>query len=509
MTRRARALTAVLGLAAVLAAPPAAPAQPAARSEFLEGTHAFRRILYDVGRRDRLKPLSDVDGQTDPRRTLIVVLGAPKPLAALDERLPGGLTGFVERGGALLVVTDQQTPRVLADRFGVGVSGVQLTMRGPGSYRDMPECPYVDPQPGADPPIFEPGLAGARNQPARRIATNLPSYLEAGPLRGIPPRRGVSLLAHVRGQRADGVWGFINWGFAAGGPVSDGRVLILADHSIFINEMMLQADNGNIDFAYRCAQWLMVRPEDNVVRHSTRALGNLRDQILYYDDGTVRGSRADFAIPLKDLPPPPIPPPDTIMGMLDEALPAMEEEGIFARMEEENIVNDYVTDTMASLSLWKGARPEWKIWTLALIAVSASLGVYALVRLGAFRHRPETAAPLLTALLEKQAPAGAVLAQRQEALLRDGNLWEAARELARHLFLSAGASPDAGPAPPALEVRGGWWGRWQARRRWRELWRLARSARPVRVSPRGFARLAARVRALQAALADGTARINK
>jgi hypothetical protein len=193
--------------------------------------------------------------------------------------------------------------------------------------------------------------------------------------------------------------------------------------------------------------------------------------------------------------------------MIDETVHAMEEEGTFARLEDEDFFNGTVEDLMRSAPFWSRTRPEWKIWTLAVIAVSVVLGLYGFVRLGAFRHRPDATGPSLAVLLGQQAPAGAVIEQRQDALLRDGNLWEAARELARHLFASAGASPDAGPPPPALAVRGPWWRRWRMRRRWRWLWRLARSARPVRVSPRGFARLAAQVEALRAGLADGTVQV--
>ncbi len=499
MTRRSGAVAAALGLAALLAAAPAAPAQrpqpgAADRSAFLEGTHAFRRILYD-GTRHKLTPLRDVAAVTDPTRALIVVLGDPEPLDGLNTRMPGAgsLRGFVEAGGALLVATDRDARRGLEAGFGVSVTGTLLTLPGggEGAFRGMPECPYVEPRGGAGPALFEPGLAAGRNQPAKLIASNLPSYLRVS-------RRELPVLAALPAACTDGRLPPRNtpWPFAAGGDFGRGRVLVMADHSVFINEMMLQTDNDNIGFAYRCADWLLARPGEPRAR---------RDQVLYFEDGAVQ---AQFDIPLKNLPAPPLPPPATLIGLLDEWLHATEEEGTFAEMEEDDVANGAVADLMDSLPLWEGARPEWKLWTLVVIVASAALGLYGFVRLGTFRHRAEAGGPLLSALLEKQAPAGPLLAQRQEALLRDGNLWEAARGLARQLFASAGASPEAGPAPPAIEVRGPWWRRWQARRRWRELWRLARSARPVRVSPRGFTRLAARVRALRAALADGTIVVN-
>jgi hypothetical protein len=275
-------------------------------------------------------------------------------------------------------------------------------------------------------------------------------------------------------------------------------VLVLADHSIFINEMMLQKqrDNGNFDFAYSCADWLLTRPSGERGR---------RNQILFYEDGVVQ---TEFNIKLKDVPLPPLPPLETLMDKLDETLYGMEQEGAFAKMEEEDdVFNDTIEGVMASMPIWKWASPQEKIWTLVVILMSVILGIYAFLRLGAFRHRHDATGPLLADLLEKQAPAGSVLAERQVALLRDGNLWEAARDLARQLFLSVGASPDASRTAPIIEVRGSWWRRWWMGWRWQSLWRRARSARPVRVSPHHFTRLVKKVRELRAALADGSVRI--
>jgi hypothetical protein len=410
-----------------------------------------------------------------------VVLGDPDPLRAVDKRTGDTLFGFVVNGGALLVATDQRTPRVLEQYFGVSVTGDILTLAHPDdetAFRGMKECPYVQPVAGRQPALFEPARPAFRGENPKPIASNLPSRLSPAVRRGLPT------LAYLPGPFA-GQAGPAEFAAGAEGRAG-GRVLIMADHSVFINEMMLQPDNGNIDFAYRCADWLLTGPDGR------------RDHVLYYEDGAVR---TDFDIPLKSLPPPPLPPPDTLLGMLDETVHAMEEEGTFARLEEDDFFNGTVEDLMRAAPFWSRTEPEWKLWTLTVIAVSVVLGLYGFVRLGTFRHRPDAAGPSLGSLLRRQAPAGAVMEQRHDALLRDGNLWEAARDVARQLFASAGAGP------PALAVCGPWWRRWRVRRRWARLWRLAREGRPVRVSPRDFARLAAQAQALRAALADGTARL--
>jgi hypothetical protein len=493
MTRRARTVS-VLALVAALAAVPAAPAQTRPvqrreRSEFLEGTHAFRRILYDAARKGNLTPLSRDADLTEPRRTLVIILGDPGPLRAVDLRTRDTLVGFVHNGGALLVATDQKATYALEPYFGVSVTGDILTLAQPDedtAFRGMKECPYVRPAGNGRPNLFDPAPAALRGEKPKPVAANLPSRLS----RAARLPWGLPVLAYLPGPfaghpgRAD---------FAAGGEwQGGGRVLVMADHSVFINEMLLQPDNGNIDFAYRCADWLLTGPDGR------------RDRVLFYEDGAVR---TDFDIPLKSLPPPPLPPPDTLLGMLDETVHAMEEEGTFARLEDDNFFNGTVEDLMRSAPFWERTPPEWKLWTLLVVAASAVLGLYAFVRLGTFRHRPDASGPALGKLLRQQAPAGAVMEQRHDALLRDGNVWEAARELARHLMASAGISLDAGSLLPALAVHGAWWRRWRVRRLWARLWQLARSARPVRVSPREFARLTAEVEALRAALADGTLRV--
>jgi hypothetical protein len=501
MTRRAGALAALLGLLAALAAAGPAPAQaraePDERAQFLEGTHAFRRVLFDLSKRHALKPLTEADARTDPTRTLIVVLGNPAPLSELEQRLGGGrinvpglteLRAFVQRGGSLLVATEWETPPVLERSFGVRVTGDLPTLKpqaaGEG-YRGMRECPFIEAIDNG-PYLFKPRWP-ARGAEPPRVASNHPScLLRTG---GAVPLKFLAALP--AGLTTNGR-GPPSRDFAAGGQLGAGRALIVADRDVFINEMLLQLDNGNLDFATRTADWLLTAPD-----------GKRRDQIIYYEEGVVR---TDFDIPLKQQSPPPLPPPETMKDLVNDLLLGMEEDGTFRRMEEEDRANGLVEDVIADLPLWERLTPERKVWKFVLLAVTLLLGLYGFVRLGVFRHRPDTSAPTLAALLEKHAPAGALLEQRQQALLRAGNLWEAARELARHLFVSAGLDPETAGAVPAVEVRGNWWRRWRARRALAALWRLAHSG-PVPVSRRRFARLAAQVKELQAALAAGTVRI--
>src|SRR5262249_20939689 len=95
--------------------------------------------------------------------------------------------------------------------------------------------------------------------------------------------------------------------FAAGGDWGKGRVLVLADHSVFINEMMLQTDNDNISFTCNCMEWLR---------------DGRRDRVLFIEEGTIT---ANFNVPVIE---PPLPPPGPWINQLVQG---MEDENLFNR----------------------------------------------------------------------------------------------------------------------------------------------------------------------------------
>ena len=127
------------------------------------------------------------------------------------------------------------------------------------AYRGLDYCPYVQPALGAEPALF--GGAGLIPGANLMVATNLPSYLRQTQ-DGLPP--GIEVLARLppgcgpEADRnlADKLWGLLPRTFAVGGDVGRGRVLVLADHSIFINEMLLPPDNDNFEFTDNCLEWL-------------------------------------------------------------------------------------------------------------------------------------------------------------------------------------------------------------------------------------------------------------
>jgi hypothetical protein len=466
MTRPSRPLAALLAALALAAQapaqPPAAETREDRRQALLEGTHVLRRILHENGF-TALESFDDLAGS--PKKTLLVVLGDLGELA----KVPGGLETFVRRGGALLAASDRAVEDRRAHQQLIAVSGVSInaeTLICPQPrqcYRGKLFCPEVLPL-DVDGPPFLFWQAGDREKPLLRVFTNVPSKLR---LRQVV-RRGVGPVAVLpRGCLLE-LPGGQRWPeeghpyFAVAGGFGDGRVLVLADHSVFINEMMLPTDTNNVEFSYNAARWL-------------RGDGGQRDRVLFVEDGKVQ-TRLD--LPLKSV----SVPPEEVLKMLfarrNELL--VEGENLLAGLEDNDAFNRKLFDFI---------DPD-RLTTLALV-LGTLLGllwlVYRLGVRGRFRH--DTTVPLLAPAVGRNLPSAPLAEQRQEALLKGGNLWEPAAALARRWFARLGLEATPGGQPPAFEATGGWWQRRRLLGRLRRLWRLAAGRSRERVSPAELWRL--------------------
>ncbi len=453
MTSLGRALHALPVLSILLALPGPAAAQ--AKRPFGEGTHALRVILHRMD----LEPIATgrefrQGVNTDPERILIICLGKTDFLT----RVPGGLPAFIGQGGALLLATDRQC-EVLRDQWGVGVTGELLSVSAGSkqAYRGSPDCPFVVPYRGAKPPIFD-GLT--------RVATNAPSYLKFEP--GPRNNQRTRTLARVADTIPD------RWGiervrpFAVAGDesVDGGRLLLFADHSLFINDMMLQTDNDNFDLARAAISWLTD--------------GGKRNRVLLLDDGDIVTS---FDVPMQDVPPLPLPSEADLVRFANKAIVGLEREDFF---------NQMIRKLIPRVVLWRGV----------LVVLTLAVAAYFLLRLVRSRYRIDARVPLLQPALAALTPPAAIVDLRHQAMHADGNYWDAAREMARRFF---DATPGGdGPERPRVRASGDWRQRF---RRWRQvhrLWRLAHGRRPWRVSARALQRLANELDMLKAALADGS-----
>jgi hypothetical protein len=465
MSRPVRHLLAA-ALLLLAAAPPAARAQgPAGRepAPWGHGTHALRMILHDL----KFQPLRSLDEAVlEPERTILVVLGETWPL---DQVPPAGVRGFVERGGAVLIATDRtRRPSPVEpweETFAVAVREAPVTVVAgfqANAYRghpDMRECPLLRAGDNAGSPLFRdirlgvatnrPGSLDVRRSPVGATLKVLARY----------PRECMSSDAPRLSIQIEGQPPALPPIFAAGGDWGAGRVLVLADHSVFINDMMLQTDNDNIPFAYNCLEWLSA---------------DRRRRVFFCEEGEVN---TKFDVPVAE---PPLPPPGPWLNELIQGI------------EQENLFNQTILRRF----------PPGQIFRVLLLALTGLLLLYGLARLMKSRYRVEPAAAPLAQAVNRQLALQAVLHQRHQDMLRADNLWEAARTLARQCF-EPGAAPN-GNGAPRVRVQGGWWERRRLSGQVNRLWRLAFGARPERVTATEFVDLVREMEAVKAALAKGT-----
>jgi len=515
----------VLGLLALGSAPLCGAASGAAPEvPYEQRTDAFRRLLFEL----RFQPLQDfIELQEKPSESLFVMLGDPRCLP--KQFFQGELRSFVEQGGAVLIATDMRTEGEAGEELrklaGVTVTGETLIEKWVGhsnpTYGESEYCPYVEPLEDSLVPkrltnalgtmaAFA-GAGGAPalfrnphpNQPNFSVATNAPSRLK---MSGWWLPWGIHRLARLplfcRNENPNVAIGPNRASFeedllfAVGGTVGKGRVLVLADHSIFINRMILPRDNGNMEFAANCLHWLRggistpaealsaVRSPDALQR-----LAGRRDKVLFWDNGAIH---RDFAVPLKTVPKtPPLPSEPAIVAAIDKTIAELEASDYFNRALLEG--------------RYDHLGPRWRVVRYAVYFLTLAAALLVGYRyLWRSRHRPELAVPLLAHALREHEPRASLLDQRRRALLRLRNLWwEMGHHLARECFASAGLALTAA-TPPVVKMKGSRWRRWRVQRRLGRLWHLARGDAPAPISFAALGRLQRELEQLKTALADGT-----
>jgi len=346
-----------------------AHAQPAPRPPFGQGTHAMRALLKEMG----LKPLTSKEefqreALASPQRILIVVLGKGD---FLQSEFRGGLEAFLNLGGAVLVATDRELEAPLRP-FGVAVIGdfVQSDPALRHAYRESSECLIVEPvSNGGKIPIFE-------NLP--KVATNRPSYLYA------PNKCRLTFLARFpRACRIVSpefpVVGQDPLNFAAAGQVGKGRLLVLADHSVFINDMLLQPDNDNFDLAFKAISWLT---DDGK-----------RDRVLFVENGEIV---TNFNVTLKVPPAPPLPSDGEVIQAVNRMLAGLDRENFYNRQLLKQVSPVVGPNQQPVTQLGHARLLQW-----LTVGLTLGLAVVGGLRLLRARHRTDAKDPLLDAELHQ------------------------------------------------------------------------------------------------------------
>jgi hypothetical protein len=385
------------------------------------------------------------------------VLIALGDLSVLGSEIPGGLRNFLERGGAVLAASDRETPEGFLAALGVGIDGDKVHCDAPTpqmAYLGLRECPIVQPvreAAGQSTPF------DALTSVHQGVATNRPSHLVLSQLD--PGLREVGLLPPGCSYYSEQPLPFLNRGqlsFAVAGQVGRGRLLILADHSIFINDLMQRANNGNREFALNSLTWLMATEGGN------------RREVLFVEDGSIQ---TDLQPELQHL----------SSAMMPTDIPfAPTPDQVLAKLQEDNLLNDLIEG-------WRA--PRWMPTALVLVATALLVG-WGLMRIQRARARFDPAVPLLSTAMTRTLPTKILTVQRHQEMVTSCNLWEAARVLGRQ-FLAAVGVTSLQEQPPlrCLRVDGPWWQRWQLRRQFLILWLLATDSVPRRITPRRFERL--------------------
>jgi hypothetical protein len=410
-----------------------------------EGTEVFRFLLHEK----KLQPVAQSqtsDVLSFPQSSLIIVLGDTSSLWRVVSS--SQLDNFLRQGGAILIASDGANTRRPSARdqgwgqqFGIAITGNQLTAGDNYLYRATSGRPLVRPlaappfRDAASPWDIVEGMDEDGRRADRKIATDLPSemYRMADPQGYIVNE----LAAYPRGtRRLDDGQEVPRSRFAISlranfGP---GRMLVYADHSVFVNGMLgfvddetaekgYSFDNGNFEFTNRTIDWLQGGGAER------------RTRCLFIEDGRVIDK---FAIEIPQPPKPPIPnlPPDVLANILLHHSNAIIDEA-----EKKNYFNRMI----------EGYLGFPRLVRIFLIIVTLLFLFAGLRWLARGLRKAEPSATLTRAVQAGLLPRGGVLRQRTQAQIEIGNLYEAARRRVRSRFDILGGRPGpSGEIPPVL-----------------------------------------------------------
>lgn len=470
------------------------------------GTEGFRALLAGKG----LQPLGSIEElrrlAPDPGQVLIVsfrgadIAGNPHP--DLLAQLPfEPFRDFVARGGALMVATDQQVEADWLTPFGAEVTGipVRASPRGIG-YRGNRECPFVAGVSGVVPDLFVArpvnGLPPeiAAQQHLTRVATNRPTYLKPQSqltTLGVFPANSWQTLRENTYNPTRGA--FVQGNRFEGG----GRFLLLADHSVFINSMLLPraGDNDNLQFAANCLDWLLIN-----------STGVPRKYVLFIEDGRI-WLPEDYNLMLQSLP---LPPPEDLAQFLwdnrdllwqnadyaETVLAAIEEEGIFSELEKSDPLGQIMRDLFAPWVMAKG------VLIFGMIAL-LGYGIFGFMN-SRFRGQRRTAR--LSLLLDRTRPRTGLIDLRLRSGLGKGQYYELARERARAMFADLNITPLEGTPLPPTTINTSWWQRGRIARDLRRVWAVAFGSEAVPINAREWEPFVRKLRQLSAMVENGTIR---
>lgn len=465
-----------------------------------EGTEGFRALLASRG----LKPIEDpAEALQDPKHTLVIAFrGANRFGNSYPDQI--GKLGFdpkrefVDQGGALFFASDQSMGLGGSGwnrSFGFQITGSILSSAEVGPdlcYKRNPQCPFVRGIDNSVPDLFQPSKLGKRRpldevaESLRRVATNRPSYL-------LPAGDKLDDLARFeQAYRVEAVpgWRPLNLGRQYGARFAQarryeggGRFLVLADHSVFINSMLLpsaqfardaatgDSANDNLAFASNCLDWLVTGPE-----------GVTRNRVLFLEDGKI-WTKNDYDLALQAVPSF----KDDPLGFLKLAGSMLlnnheQVEEILSNVERDKYISDLergdgkeVKPLGRQLNDWitENLFEKFEIVRAVIVLGMVVLLGYGIISLIKSRFSYSRKTPRLSLALDRVKPRAGLLEMRLRGGVGRGQYYEIARDRAREMFAALDLTPAEGSPPPAITVNAGWRLRVVAERQFREIWTVA------------------------------------
>ncbi len=409
------------------------------------GSEAFRGLLryfkVEPVRPEQLKP-------EDYPNLIVIVLGRPE--------IQSDVTPYTQQtlraGGAVLIAVEHpiQLSNFFPEPPGLVVSGAFVVDKPKEAYAELVECPYVVPH---EPVGFDKALAFLNPLDSEwslftgidELATNMPgtilvsqeSKYVRSQLAGYSPSARLTFRGRLTAQSVSRDQLFAVGG--SGGKKDPFKSLVLADPSVFSNQMMIppmgRPSNDNFLFAVRLLQWL-------------RGPGG-RTKCLFIENGIPIDNfdvvRYDA---LQGMPPLPVPSP------LDLLKPEFQQKltDAFNRKIADIQDNDSINRKLAGTD----RRYRESLWFLA--SVAATVLLLLLLRRGwRARHDPDVPPiPSDTGHVVGAAQPGS-LARRREEILQSGDYTEVVREYLQELFASNGLN-DPGSKPssqlPTVRITG-------------------------------------------------------
>ena len=427
--RRPEVQFALSTLAVLLSTPAWALAQPAQEPIAVpgDGTELFRGLLDHAG----IKPVTERELQNllaNPWDDIIFIsLGNPD--GAPNQRLrPLPYLQRASARGGVLIATDTHLRLQSSSNAALTINGQLVECAVPKStHRQKPHCPYLIPMNPGEVTFSSEIFRGLKS-----IATNSPSFLTVQQLGGDFQHPLATFPRNSRIQDSEfRLPDDTLFAIAGEGPDEFNRqpyrLLVMADHSVFINQMLLEPGTENIELAYRTIKFL--QEPNNRKRCVFFENGKLID---HFDDlRQTFGKQNQMPLPQVNL-----------WGMQDKLT------------DLGNVIIDRLQANDANNKLLLGSsNPHRSLSVIArfLVILAAAMACFFLLRRAWSTRKPGDIPPPPAVAGAPSGPPG-VFDRRQKELLRRNNVFEPVRDLVREFFQSIGIHSETPPKPPKLVI---------------------------------------------------------